>query len=196
VCWQVNEPRNQVRWTCLAGTLYIPVCVLEIKRSQHFLVSGPKETGVEKTLLSMDIHKRALIFVQRLFLCMSVNIVCRRHWEAAVRLLCEWSLRSFPHGSCMTVCAHMLDSVSLAYAWTVYVSIISIIGSYSFIYSCFFSSIFMLNPLDPLDRAGSGYGQMAGTCECGNEPSGSVKCGISWLAENQLASQEVLCYME
>ena len=28
-----------------------------------------------------------------------------------------------------------------------------------------------------LDRAGSGYGQVAGTCECGNEPSGSLKCG-------------------
>jgi len=27
-----------------------------------------------------------------------------------------------------------------------------------------------------LDRAGSGY-VMAGTCECGNEPSGSIKCG-------------------
>ena len=27
-----------------------------------------------------------------------------------------------------------------------------------------------------LDRAGSGYGQVAGTCECGDEPSGSIKC--------------------
>ena len=26
-----------------------------------------------------------------------------------------------------------------------------------------------------LVRAGSGYGQMAGTCECGDEPSGSIK---------------------
>ena len=26
-----------------------------------------------------------------------------------------------------------------------------------------------------LDRAGSGWGQVAGTCECGNEPSGSIK---------------------
>jgi len=25
-------------------------------------------------------------------------------------------------------------------------------------------------------RAGLGYGQVAGTCECGNEPSGSIKC--------------------
>jgi hypothetical protein len=26
-------------------------------------------------------------------------------------------------------------------------------------------------------------GQMAGTCECGNEPSGSIKCGefLDWL---------------
>ena len=28
-----------------------------------------------------------------------------------------------------------------------------------------------------LDRAGSGYGQVAGTCECYNEPSGSIKYG-------------------
>ena len=28
-----------------------------------------------------------------------------------------------------------------------------------------------------LDRAGSEYGQVAGTCVCGNEPSGSIKCG-------------------
>jgi hypothetical protein len=27
-----------------------------------------------------------------------------------------------------------------------------------------------------LDFAGSGYRQVAGTCECGNEPSGSIKC--------------------
>ena len=26
-------------------------------------------------------------------------------------------------------------------------------------------------------QAGSGQGQMGGTCECGNEPSGSIKCG-------------------
>ena len=38
-----------------------------------------------------------------------------------------------------------------------------------------------------LDRAGSGYGQVAGTCECGNEPSGSIKCGgfRDWLASYQ-----------
>ena len=28
-----------------------------------------------------------------------------------------------------------------------------------------------------LDRFGSGQGQVAGYCECGNEPSGSIKCG-------------------
>jgi len=34
-----------------------------------------------------------------------------------------------------------------------------------------------------LDRAGSGQGQVAGTCECGNEPSGSIKCEefLDWL---------------
>jgi hypothetical protein len=28
-----------------------------------------------------------------------------------------------------------------------------------------------------LDRSGSGQGQFAGCCECGNEPSGSIKYG-------------------
>ena len=28
-----------------------------------------------------------------------------------------------------------------------------------------------------LDRTGSGYEEVAETCECGNEPSGSIKCG-------------------
>jgi len=28
-----------------------------------------------------------------------------------------------------------------------------------------------------LDQVGSEQGQVAGTCECGNEPSGSIKCG-------------------
>ena len=38
---------------------------------------------------------------------------------------------------------------------------------------------------------------MAEACECGNEPSGSIKMrGISLLAANQLASQEGLCTME
>ena len=27
-----------------------------------------------------------------------------------------------------------------------------------------------------LDRGGSGQGQVAGTCDCGNEPSGPIKC--------------------
>ena len=40
-----------------------------------------------------------------------------------------------------------------------------------------------------------GEGQLAGTCECDNEPSGSMR-GISWLAENRLASEEGLCSME
>jgi len=28
-----------------------------------------------------------------------------------------------------------------------------------------------------LDRSGSEYGQVVGSCECGNEPTGSIKCG-------------------
>ena len=34
-----------------------------------------------------------------------------------------------------------------------------------------------------LDRAVSGYGQVADTCDCGNEPSGSIKCAefLDWL---------------
>ena len=28
-----------------------------------------------------------------------------------------------------------------------------------------------------LDSAGPGEGQVADACECGNDPSGSVKCG-------------------
>jgi hypothetical protein len=34
-----------------------------------------------------------------------------------------------------------------------------------------------------LDWAGSGSRQVAGPCECGNEPSGSIKCGkfLDWL---------------
>ena len=30
-----------------------------------------------------------------------------------------------------------------------------------------------------LDRVGSGKEQVSGTCECDNEPSGSIKCGES-----------------
>ena len=48
-----------------------------------------------------------------------------------------------------------------------------------------------------LDRTDSGQGQLAVTCECGNEPSGFTKMwGISLLAENRLASEEGLCCME
>jgi len=34
-----------------------------------------------------------------------------------------------------------------------------------------------------MDRSCSGQGQVAGTCDCGNEPSGSIKCGefLDWL---------------
>jgi len=28
-----------------------------------------------------------------------------------------------------------------------------------------------------LDQAGSGWGYLASTCECGDEPAGSIKCG-------------------
>ena len=37
---------------------------------------------------------------------------------------------------------------------------------------------------------------MAGSCECGNEHSGSINAGIYWLAEYLLASQDVLCSVE
>ena len=48
-----------------------------------------------------------------------------------------------------------------------------------------------------LDGVGSGYGQVAGACEYGNERSGSIKCGefLDYL-QNQLASQEGLFSME
>ena len=48
-----------------------------------------------------------------------------------------------------------------------------------------------------LDGVGSGQGHVAGTCEYGDEPSGSKKCGefLDQL-QNQLASQEGLCSME
>jgi hypothetical protein len=34
-----------------------------------------------------------------------------------------------------------------------------------------------------LNPFGSGKGLVAGSCECGNEPSGSIKCGefVEWL---------------
>jgi hypothetical protein len=40
-----------------------------------------------------------------------------------------------------------------------------------------------------LDLSGLRYGPVAGFCEHGNEPSGSIKC---WVAEQLLASQEGL----
>ena len=43
-----------------------------------------------------------------------------------------------------------------------------------------------------LDRAGLGQGQVAGTCECGNEPSGSIKCEefIDYLKTGQLLKKD------
>jgi len=40
-----------------------------------------------------------------------------------------------------------------------------------------------------LDRACLGYGQVAGTCECCHEPSGSIKCGefhILWTVHRNI----------
>ena len=37
---------------------------------------------------------------------------------------------------------------------------------------------------------------MAGTCECGNEPPGSIKCGEFVDEQNRLASEEGLCSVE
>jgi hypothetical protein len=36
---------------------------------------------------------------------------------------------------------------------------------------------------------------MAGCCECGNEPLGSIKCGNFFLAEKILDFQKGLCCM-
>ena len=46
-----------------------------------------------------------------------------------------------------------------------------------------------------LARAGSGQGQVAGTCECGNEPSGSIKCGkfLDQLRNGQLLREGLGC---
>ena len=43
-----------------------------------------------------------------------------------------------------------------------------------------------------LDWAGSGWGQVADACECGNEPSGSVKCGefLDQLQTSQLLKKD------
>ena len=48
-----------------------------------------------------------------------------------------------------------------------------------------------------LDRSGSGQRQVAGCCECGDEPSGSIKCWeISCLAEDLLASKQGMYSVE
>jgi len=48
-----------------------------------------------------------------------------------------------------------------------------------------------------LNWAGPGWGRVADTCECGNEPSEFREMwGISQLAANQLAAQEGLCTVE
>ena len=43
-----------------------------------------------------------------------------------------------------------------------------------------------------LDQYGSGQGEMAGTCECGDEPWGSVKCGefLDQLQTGQLLKKD------
>ena len=43
-----------------------------------------------------------------------------------------------------------------------------------------------------LDSAGPGQGQVADACECGNEPSGSVKCGefLDQLQTSQLLKKD------
>ena len=47
-----------------------------------------------------------------------------------------------------------------------------------------------------LDGAGCGQGHVAGCCECGNEPSGSIKGGeFLDQTETRFASQEGLCCM-
>ena len=43
-----------------------------------------------------------------------------------------------------------------------------------------------------LDSAGSGQGQVVSTCECGNEHSGSIKCGefLDWVRTGQLLKKD------
>ena len=43
-----------------------------------------------------------------------------------------------------------------------------------------------------LDRAGSGQGQVAGTCECGNELSGFIKYGVflDWQSTGQIVKPD------
>jgi hypothetical protein len=43
---------------------------------------------------------------------------------------------------------------------------------------------------------GSGYGPVAGSCEHGNEHTGSIKDGEILIAERLLASRQRLCSME
>jgi hypothetical protein len=38
--------------------------------------------------------------------------------------------------------------------------------------------------------------RLAGACECGNKPSGSIKCGEFLDKLQALASQERICFME
>jgi hypothetical protein len=44
-----------------------------------------------------------------------------------------------------------------------------------------------------LDCSGSGYGQVAGSCDCSSEYSGSIKCGELLEKGDLLASQEGHC---
>jgi hypothetical protein len=43
-----------------------------------------------------------------------------------------------------------------------------------------------------MDRSGSRQGQVAGNCECGNEPSGSIKCRefLDYLKTHQLLRKD------
>ena len=49
-----------------------------------------------------------------------------------------------------------------------------------------------------LDRAGSGQGQVTGTCECGNEPSRSVKCGefLDYMRTGQFLKKDSIAWSE
>ena len=49
-----------------------------------------------------------------------------------------------------------------------------------------------------LDRAGSGQGQVAGTCEYGNELLGSIKCGefLDQLRTGQLVKNDSAAWSE
>ena len=49
-----------------------------------------------------------------------------------------------------------------------------------------------------LDRAGLIQGQVAGTCDCGNEPSGSTKCGefLDWLKTCSLLKKDCAAWSE